>query len=72
MQELINELRNRQVHIVFLASSYQGGGIAAANYKILGCMDGFLKIQDTAGRIEYCNLAQINRIRLLPDSQKQL
>ena len=71
MQEIINELQNKKVRIVFLASSYRGGGVVAANYKILGCADGFLKLLDLAGRVEYCNLAEISRIRLLPESQEK-
>lgn len=65
MQNLINKLRNKQVQIASLSLSCRLGGIACANHKILDFANGFLKIFDSKGKIEYCNLAQIRYIRLL-------
>lgn len=65
MDKLINELKGKSVHIVFNTAAYAHGGIAAANYKVLGYTDGFLKLSDSHHEIAYYNPSLINRITLI-------
>lgn len=67
MEELCREIKNKKVHIVFNADSYRNGGIAAANYIVLGEVCGFIKLKDGQNRTVYCNESKINKITVLPN-----
>jgi len=71
MDNLIKELKGKSVHIVFDSAAYTHGGVAAANYKILGYADGFLKLSDWRNEITYCKMSLINRITLLKTEKEK-
>lgn len=66
MNGIMEELKNKHVRICFMTEHYIGGGVVAADYDVLGCADGFLKLLDEQGRTVYCRLDRIKRITVLP------
>lgn len=69
MNGLAEELKNKDVRICFQAEHYIGGGVAAADYAVMGGVDGFLKLRNERGQTVYCRIDQIRRItvRSAPD-----
>lgn len=68
MEDLCNEIGSKKVHIVFNADSYRNGGVAAADYTVLGETCGFIKLKDSRERIVYCRESQINKIIVPPET----
>lgn len=68
MSDLIGLLKNKVVHICFLPSLYAGGGIAAAEYTVEGCVDGFMVLEDNRRRTTLCRLDQIGKITVVPEA----
>ena len=65
---LTEKLKNKVVHIAFIAEFFRNGGIAAAEYLIKDCTDGFLEMRDERGRTVFCRLDQIKQITVMPDT----
>lgn len=70
MSDLIGLLKNKAVHICFLPSSYAGGGTAAAEYTVKGCVDGFMVLEDNRHRTIFCRLDQIGKITVVPEASE--
>lgn len=65
MHNLIDELIGKKVYIAFSNELYRNGGVAAAEYEVLGGVDGFIKLRKSDGKVYYYNQTKIDRIVLL-------